>query len=807
MDKIYKFNAISYNTRTRELVKQGKSIYLRRKVAAVFEMLLKNKHQIVEREVLLTSIWREGKIRENSLLQCIRELRQILGDNAQQPKYIKTYHTNGYQWIEKDTVILDADSATHEEISISLPCTNITTNHKQPKIVLGKIAQSKLILPSFTLLLFITVFLYLLKPGLIEPVYETHDSIAVAILPFENQTGDISLQWIQMGLSDMVMSALAESSRVSIIPMYVVQEALLNQPQSVTENQLLVTLNADYLIKAKISLSKMSSYQFSYQIFNHNGVLDSQTLPASDIIATIPKIVRQFSHQLVPEDKDLLTFLSLSVNHQANRDYANGIQALKTKGALLAKDHFEAALINDSNFIWAKAQLAFVLNKLGEWKKAKIQFQEILQHQEIDNDLALKSFVKLGLANIYLELFQFKQAEPLLQTIIKLSDKTNNIYTKADALWALSKIAEYRSQWEKQENYAQQAVALTNNISELRIRADNLYYLGSPSNSRLEIDDSVDMQKNRDRLERALDYYTQLQDVDNQAKTLLSMGENYTFNFEQRIGFLKRATNLYRQLNNKIQLVNTLSYTGFLYIQYHQGAEALFPLQISFQIVKSIGAVQAELNNHYLLAFAALDQGMNLKNYKDKLQYLNIAKQQFMNLRNDPRLLKNSQLYAYSSLLLGWTLSELGEHTKAINYIKKSLDISRKLKLANSTAYSIMSLAREYVTLQNWKQVLQYKNSQNLNKRTRQYISRSYYELKNYDKALELAELNKSLNQINWTAQDDAQLDRYRSVSTSKQYFDLPSEPSAHNTYCESLPEARGNKSDPEVSKIVIGQF
>ncbi len=792
MDNFTKFDDISYNPHTRELIKQRKSIYLRRKVSEVLDILLKNRHRIVGREELLTSIWREGSIRENSLLQCVRELRQILGDTVQQPKYIKTYHTNGYQWIDTHIAIIETDNNTAlEQVTTNIPISSTADTSIKNRLIKfsEKIIPSQLIIAGFILFFGVTVFFYFFNSSPIKQANSNQDNITLAVLPFNNQTADTSLQWVEMGLSDMVMSALSQSSQISIVPMYVIQETLSEQSATASESELLLALEADYLIKSKIILTKLQNYEFIYQIFNHNGVIASQTLPTSDIIAAIPTIVRQFSNQLLPENNDLLTLLSLSTNHEASRDYANGVQALKTKGAPLAKRHFEAAIINDPKFMWAKAQLALVFSKLGEWKIAKIQFKEMLQQQEINNDLTLSSFLKLGLANIFFEQSQFDRAEILFQEVITLNEKTNNRYRKAKALWGLSNIAEYRSQWEKQNDYAQQAIALTNNVAELRIKADNLYYLGSPSNSRLEIDNTIDMQKNRDRLERALNYYTQLQDIDSQAKTLLSMGENYTFNFKQRIDFLKRATKLYQQLDNKIQLVNTLSYTGFLYIQYHQGGKALFPLQTSFQIVKSIGAVQAELYNHYLLAFAALDQGINHKNDKEKMQYLNIAQQQFMNLRNDPRLLRDSQLYAYSSLLLGWAVSEQGKHTQAINYMQQSLDISRDLKQEKSTAYSIMSLAREYVTLQNWKQALQYVNSSNLNKRTRQYLARSYYELKQYNKAVKLAEFNKSLNVSKWTPQDDAQLDRYRLSDANKLYLKLPPEPGAHTTYCEALPE------------------
>jgi len=97
MENTYQFGSTCYHAHKRELVKPDKVVYLRRKVAAVVKILLENRHRIVEHEELLTSIWREGTMRENSLLQCIRELRQILGDKAQQSQFIKTYHTNHTQ--------------------------------------------------------------------------------------------------------------------------------------------------------------------------------------------------------------------------------------------------------------------------------------------------------------------------------------------------------------------------------------------------------------------------------------------------------------------------------------------------------------------------------------------------------------------------------------------------------------------------------------------------------------------------------------------------------------------------------------
>jgi len=791
MANIYQFGNIYYHAHKRELVYAGEVINLRRKVAELLEMLLDNRHRVVEREELLTSIWREGVMRENSLLQCIRELRQALGDKAQRPQFIKTYHSKGYQWIYTPTLIISAEQTlSNESLTADIPIKSSPS--KSPRFIdtMSSFNMSRGVIASIALVMcLMALFFYWRDPMQMPQAMTPPETITLAILPFSNNTGDASLQWVKMGLSDMVMSALAQSSRLSITPIYVVQDVLSKQENFDEPTQLLGTLNVDFLIQSQVKLSELSAYQFAYQVFDKNGFVSTEKLSIPDIIAAIPNIVTHMSHQLVPEDNDLANLLVLSTNRQANQDYANGMQALNTKGAPLAKRYFEAALLNDPNFLWAKGQLAQTLSLLGDWKAAKTQLQHLLQLHEVNGDPVLKSFVQLSLGNILLAQLQFNQAETLFQSVITLSDATKDRYSKVNALWSLSEVSEYRSQWDQQHRYAQQALTLTKNANDLRIQADSLYYLGSPSNSRLEFDTDIDMHENRVRLERALHYYQQLGDIPGQAKTWLSMGQNYTFDFEQRMDFLDQAVQWYGKLNDQMQLANTLAYQGFLYIQYHQGDKAVIPLQASFQISQTIGAAQAELLNRFLLAFAALDQGISRRG-TEKSHHLQIATQLFIALRNDPRLLKNSQLLADTSLLLGWTLSEQNNHQQAVYYIKDAWQVYRELKMATSSAYSIMSLVKEYVDMQQWQQALQFINEPNPTKRTRQYFARSYYELQQYQQAVALAELNKSLNASQWSERDQAQLERYRQVSNTQQHSILPPEPSAHSTYCESLPES-----------------
>ncbi|MDN3611078.1 winged helix-turn-helix domain-containing protein [Vibrio ostreicida] len=65
---------------------------LRHKVAELLTYLIENKDRVVSKDELLSTLWRHGEYRDTSLIQSVRDLRRALGDKAQTPSYIRTYH-------------------------------------------------------------------------------------------------------------------------------------------------------------------------------------------------------------------------------------------------------------------------------------------------------------------------------------------------------------------------------------------------------------------------------------------------------------------------------------------------------------------------------------------------------------------------------------------------------------------------------------------------------------------------------------------------------------------------------------------
>jgi len=88
------------NNNTREVTQNKKPLDLTFKEYELLCMLIRERDRIVPREELLNAIWGYDFVGESRTLDIhIRTLRQKLGDDAENPKYIKTVRNVGYRFI------------------------------------------------------------------------------------------------------------------------------------------------------------------------------------------------------------------------------------------------------------------------------------------------------------------------------------------------------------------------------------------------------------------------------------------------------------------------------------------------------------------------------------------------------------------------------------------------------------------------------------------------------------------------------------------------------------------------------------
>ncbi|MBK8069347.1 MAG: winged helix-turn-helix domain-containing protein [Rhodanobacteraceae bacterium] len=105
----YRFGDFTLDLDTARLQRAGaEPVALRRLVLRVLTLLLENAPNLVSRDRLLDHAWGRQAVSDGVVAQVIKELRQLLGDNAQQPRYLETRPRQGYRILLPAEAILRA---------------------------------------------------------------------------------------------------------------------------------------------------------------------------------------------------------------------------------------------------------------------------------------------------------------------------------------------------------------------------------------------------------------------------------------------------------------------------------------------------------------------------------------------------------------------------------------------------------------------------------------------------------------------------------------------------------------------------
>src|ERR1700757_195605 len=90
----YQFGDFILEPARAALLRAGEEIKLRPKVFDALRYLLENRGRIVPKEELIENLWPEAFVTDDSLVQCMVELRRALDDRAQE--IVKTVPRRGY---------------------------------------------------------------------------------------------------------------------------------------------------------------------------------------------------------------------------------------------------------------------------------------------------------------------------------------------------------------------------------------------------------------------------------------------------------------------------------------------------------------------------------------------------------------------------------------------------------------------------------------------------------------------------------------------------------------------------------------
>ncbi len=193
-DSRYQFGQFEANLETGELRRRGQPVKLQEQPFRLLAVLLENAGEIVSKEQVQSRIWPDGTFVDfdSGLRVAVRKLREALGDDADDPRYIETVPKRGYRFLYP-VVRLDFRPVDIQETAVEQLQSEVVV--KAAPVVPAKVvsrSQSELLKYGagiVVILALAAVGIWLSWPRATQAGALT-DKDVVVLADFSNSTGD-----------------------------------------------------------------------------------------------------------------------------------------------------------------------------------------------------------------------------------------------------------------------------------------------------------------------------------------------------------------------------------------------------------------------------------------------------------------------------------------------------------------------------------------------------------------------------------------------------------------------------------------
>jgi DNA-binding winged helix-turn-helix (wHTH) protein len=95
----YEFGPFTLDPASFRLGRGRLDVPLTPKAFELLSLLVRERHRVLTKQELLDAVWPDTAVVEDTLTQRIKEIREALGDRAQEPTYIRTLPRIGFQFV------------------------------------------------------------------------------------------------------------------------------------------------------------------------------------------------------------------------------------------------------------------------------------------------------------------------------------------------------------------------------------------------------------------------------------------------------------------------------------------------------------------------------------------------------------------------------------------------------------------------------------------------------------------------------------------------------------------------------------
>ena len=384
--RIYRLDGVEIDTSQVCLKRDGQEQHVRQKTFQVLIYLLEHRARVISKDELIDKIWDGAAVTDNTLEQCLAEVRRALGDNSRHPRFIKTIPRAGYRFIA------EVEEAAADQINKPARVTtpNLESNQTGDSSFADKSISTRTpTQPSFVRRLSVALAVILVVTFLVGWYFIRRRSSAasslsltlpnaankrpVAVMYFDNESGNSDLDWMRAGLADMIITDLSRSQTLSVLSRQQLQVLLDRIGHKESEKiHLDEALSVAQKSQARVvvlgTFAKLGD-QIRIDVHLHDA-RDGQLLTAERLVVDQPA---QILSQVDLLSLKLASYLAatpgnpetglasvMTNNLEAYRYYSLGVEKMQALQNPEAIALFEKAITLDPDFAMAHARIGYI---------------------------------------------------------------------------------------------------------------------------------------------------------------------------------------------------------------------------------------------------------------------------------------------------------------------------------------------------------------------------------------------------------------------------------------------------------------